>query len=83
MNIVSEILEILFDGLTYAATHIPQALGQAITNFLLESTTTEGVTSYTGLTGAGQVVVAFAGVSLALSLVYLGINFVLSWGKNR
>lgn len=44
------------------------------------TTTTEGVTH---LSDAGQIVIAFGAVSLALSLVYLGINFVLSWGRNR
>jgi hypothetical protein len=43
-------------------------------------TTTEGVSH---LSDAGQIVVVFGAVALALSLVYLGINFVLSWGHNR
>ena len=77
-NIVTDILTTLFAGLTSAATSIPSALGSAIVNFM--TTTTEGVTH---LSEVGQIVVAFGGVSLALSLVYLGINFVLSWGHNR
>lgn len=77
-NIVTDILTTLFAGLTSAAQSIPAALGSAIVNFM--TTTTEGVTH---LSDAGQIVVAFGGVSLALTLVYLGINFVLSWGHNR
>lgn len=77
-NIVSDILNTLFSGLSTAATQIPTALGQAIVGFM--TTTTEGVTH---LSDAGQIVVVFGAVSLALSLVYLGINFVLSWGHNR
>lgn len=82
MNIVQEILDILFDGLTEAATNIPTALGSAITNFMLTTTGT-GSDAVTHLSSAGQIIVAFAGVSLALSLVYLGVNFVFSWGHNR
>ena len=77
-NIVNDILTTLFAGLQTAATAIPSALGQAIVGFM--TTTTEGVTH---LSDAGQIVIAFGAVSLALSLVYLGINFVLSWGRNR
>lgn len=77
-NIVTDILNTLFAGLQTAATQIPTALGQAIVGFM--TTTTEGVTH---LSDAGQIVVTFGAVSLALSLVYLGINFVLSWGHNR
>ena len=77
-NIVTDILTTLFSGLQTAAQQIPNALGSAIVGFM--TTTTEGATH---LSDAGQIVVAFAGVSLALSLVYLGINFVLSWGHNR
>lgn len=77
-NIVTDILNTLFAGLSTAASQIPTALGSAIVGFM--TTTTDGVTH---LSDAGQIVVAFASVSLALSLVYLGINFVLSWGHNR
>lgn len=77
-NIVTDILTTLFSGLQTAATQIPNALGSAIVGFM--TTTTEGVTH---LSDAGQIVIAFGAVSLALSLVYLGINFVLSWGRNR
>ena len=77
-NIVTDILTTLFSGLTTAAQAIPSALGKAIVEFM--TTTTEGVTH---LSDAGQIVIAFGAVSLALSLVYLGINFVLSWGRNR
>jgi hypothetical protein len=77
-NIVTDILTTLFAGLSNAAQAIPAALGQAIVGFM--TTTTEGVTH---LSDAGQIVIAFGAVSLALSLVYLGINFVLSWGRNR
>lgn len=77
-NIVTDIMSTLFAGLTEAAEEIPSALGSAIVNFMTE--TTEGVTH---LSGAGQIIIAFAGVSLALSLVYLGINFVFSFGRNR
>ena len=77
-NIVTDILTTLFSGLSTAATSIPAALGQSIVGFM--TTTTEGVTH---LSDAGQIVVTFGAVSLALSLVYLGINFVLSWGHNR
>lgn len=77
-NIVTEILNTLFSGLTLAAEQIPLALGKSIVSFM--TTTTEGVTH---LSDVGQIVVAFGAVSLALSLVYLGINFVLSWGHNR
>lgn len=77
-NIVNDILTTLFAGLQTAATAIPQALGQAIVGFM--TTTSEGVTH---LSDAGQIVVAFGAISLALSLVYLGVNFVLSWGRNR
>lgn len=77
-NIVTDIMNTLFSGLSTAATQIPQALGQAIVGFM--TTTTEGVTH---LSDAGQIVIVFAAVSLALSLVYLGINFVLSFGHNR
>lgn len=77
-NIVTDILNTLFSGLTTAAERIPAALGQAIVGFM--TNTTEGVTH---LSDAGQIVVTFGAVSLALSLVYLGINFVLSWGHNR
>lgn len=77
-NIVTDIMSTLFAGLTSAAQAIPSALGSAIVNFM--TTTTEGVTH---LSDAGQIIVAFAGVSLALTLVYLGINFVFSWGNNR
>ena len=77
-NIVTDILSTLFAGLSQAAQQIPSALGSAIVGFM--TTTTEGVTH---LSDAGQIVVAFGGVSLALTLVYLGINFVLSWGHNR
>ena len=77
-NIVTDILNTLFSGLSTAATQIPSALGQAIVGFM--TITTDGVTH---LSDAGQIVVVFGAVSLALSLVYLGINFVLSWGHNR
>lgn len=77
-NIVTDILTTLFSGLSQAATSIPSALGDAIVGFM--TTTTEGATH---LSNAGQIVIAFGAVSLALSLVYLGINFVLSWGRNR
>lgn len=77
-NIVTDILTTLFSGLSMAAQQIPSALGSAIVGFM--TTTTEGVTH---LSDAGQIVIAFGAVSLALSLVYLGINFVLSWGRNR
>lgn len=77
-NLVTDILGTLFAGLNTAATSIPTALGSAIVNFM--TTTTDGVTH---LSDVGYIVVTFAAVSLALSLVYLGINFVLSWGKNR
>lgn len=81
-NLVTEVLDILFGGLTEGASQIPQALGQAITNFMTTSTTVEGVTT-THLSDAGQIIVVFASISLCLSLVYLGINFVFSWGHNR
>lgn len=77
-NIVGDILTTLFSGLSTAAQAIPSALGEAIVGFM--TTTTEGVTH---LSDAGQIVIAFGAISLALSLVYLGINFVLSWGRNR
>lgn len=77
-NIVTDILTTLFSGLSTAAQSIPSALGEAIVGFM--TTTTDGVTH---LSDAGQIVIAFGAVSLALSLVYLGINFVLSWGRNR
>ena len=77
-NIVTDILTTLFAGLSQAAQQIPAALGSAIVGFM--TTTTEGTTH---LSDAGQIVIAFGAVSLALSLVYLGINFVLSWGRNR
>lgn len=78
VNIVGDILDTLFSGLSKAATDIPSALGNAITGFM-----TKTVDGATHLSDAGQIVVVFAAVSLALSLVYLGINFVLSWGRNR
>lgn len=81
-NLVTEILDILFSGFANGATAIPQALGQAITSFMTTSTTVEGVTT-THLSDAGQIIVVFASISLLLSLVYLGINFVFSWGHNR
>lgn len=81
-TIVGEILETLLSGLTTAATQIPSALGQAIVGFMT-TTTGEGSSAVTHLSSAGQIVIAFGAVSLALSLVYLGINFVLSWGRNR
>lgn len=77
-NIVTDIMTTLFAGLQTAATQIPAALGDAIVNFM--TTTTEGTTH---LSDAGQIIIAFAAVSLALSLVYLGINFVFSFGRNR
>lgn len=81
MSVVSDILNTLFEGLSTAATKIPEALGQSIVGFI--ATTNSETGAITGLSNAGFIVVAFAGVSLALSLVYLGINFVLSWGHNR
>lgn len=77
-NIVTDILSTLFSGLETAAQKIPAALGNAIVGFM--TTSSEGGTH---LSDAGQIVVVFGAVSLALSLVYLGINFVLSWGHNR
>lgn len=81
-NIVTDILNTLFSGLTTAAQQIPAALGQAIVGFMTTQTGT-GESAVTHLSDAGQIVVTFGAVSLALSLVYLGINFVLSWGHNR
>ena len=71
-------MQTLFSGLSESAQRIPQALGQSITGFMI--TTNDGVSH---LSDAGQVVVVFGAIALALSLVYLGINFVLSWGHNR
>ena len=59
-NIVTDILNTLFAGLSTAAQQIPSALGSAIVGFM--TTTTEGVTH---LSDAGQIVVAFGGVRLA------------------
>lgn len=81
-NIVTDILTTLFSGLSTAAQAIPSALGSAIVGFMT-TTTGEGASAATHLSDAGQIVIAFGAVSLALSLVYLGINFVLSWGRNR
>lgn len=77
-NIVTDILTTLFSGLSQSASALPSALGDSIVGFM--TTTSDGVTH---LSSAGQIVIAFGAVSLSLSLVYLGINFVLSWGRNR
>ena len=82
VQLVQDILDILFAGLTDAATSIPTALGSAITNFMTV-TTGEGASAVTRLSDQGQILVTFMGVSLALSLVYLGVNVIFSFGHNR
>ena len=78
-NLMTEILGILFSGLTTTATSMGQAIVNMVKAVFLE--TVEGTTS---LNVFGVLIVIFAGISLALSLFRWALNFITSFGnRNR
>lgn len=78
-TLMTEILGILFSGLTTTATSMGEAIVNMVKAVFLQ--TTEGVTS---LNVFGILIVIFAGISLALSLFRWALNFITSFGnRNR
>lgn len=76
-SIMTEILSLLFSGLTETATSMGTAIVNMVKAIFLQ--TTEGVTS---LNVFGSLIVIFAGISLALSLFRLMVVHIASLNGN-
>lgn len=77
-NVLQDIIEILMSGLEEVGSGIASALTSTMSNFFVE--TVDGAQQ---LSTAGGIVIVFVGLSLALSLSYLAINYIFSLGNNR
>lgn len=79
MNILTQIIQILVGGISGVATHLGAGLSELATAIFLEGT---GETQT--LSVFGTLIVAFAGISLAIGLSRWVLNFVTSLGaRNR
>ena len=83
VQIMRNIIEILVGGISGIATGIGQGLSTLAQNLMLV-TTGEGASAVTELSTFGNLVVVFAGISLAIGLSRWVVNFVASLGaRNR
>lgn len=83
VQIMQEIIEILVGGISGVATGIGQGLSTLAQNLMLV-TSGEGASAVTKLSTFGNLVVVFAGISLAIGLSRWVVNFVASLGaRNR
>ena len=78
MNIMTQILQILFAGLTTTATSMGGAIVAMVQAVFLTGTG-ENIT----LNIFGQLVVVFAGISLALQLFRWSLGFITSFGRRN
>lgn len=79
MEIVTQILQILFSGFSTTATSMGSAISSMVQNLFL--VTSEGSTT---LSTFGTLVVVFAAVTLSLALFRWTLNFITSFGnRNR
>lgn len=77
-TVLQDIIDILISGLTSVGTGIAEGLTNTMSGFFID--TTSGTAQ---LSTAGGIVIVFVGLSLALSLSYLAINYIFSLGNNR
>ena len=83
VQIMQSIIEILVGGISGVATGIGQGLSTLAQNLMLV-TIGEGASAVTELSTFGNLVVVFAGISLAIGLSRWVVNFVASLGaRNR
>lgn len=83
VQIMQEIIQILVGGISGVATGIGQGLSTLAQNLMLV-TSGEGASAVTKLSTFGNLVVVFAGISLAIGLSRWVVNFVASLGaRNR
>ena len=83
VQIMQSIIEILVGGISGVATGIGQGLSTLAQNLMLV-TTGEGASAVTELSTFDNLVVVFAGISLAIGLSRWVVNFVASLGaRNR
>lgn len=83
VQIMQAIIEILVGGITGVASGIGQGLSNLAQNVMLV-TTGEGASAVTELSTFGNLVVVFAGISLAIGLCRWVVNFITSLGaRNR
>ena len=83
VQIMKAIIEILVGGITEVSAGIGQGLSSLAQNVMLV-TTGEGASAVTQLSAFGNLVVVFAGISLAFGLCRWVVNFVASLGaRNR
>lgn len=83
VEIMQAIIEILVGGISGVASGIGQGLSTLAQSVFLQTTGT-GESATTSLSVFGVLVVAFAGISLAIGLSRWVVNFVASLGaRNR
>ena len=81
--LVTAIIEILVSGISGIATGVGQGLSTLAQNIFFTTTGT-GETATTGLSVLGVCIIAFAAISLGLSLCRWVLNFFTSLGaRNR
>lgn len=80
-TVLQEFIEILTDGLSSMASNIGAGVNAYVTDLFLETTTTAGVTTVTGLSTFGGVAAVFGGVSLAVGLGTMLFTWIRSLGN--
>lgn len=81
-NLLSEIISILVGGISGIATGVGQGLS-TLANSIFLQTVGEGASAVTSLSPFGYLIVAFAGISLAMGLCRWVVNFVTSLGQRN
>ena len=76
-EVLNEIISLLTDGIGSIASGIGQGLGNLVTEIFLKTSENGEVT---GLSTFGGVIIIFAGVSLAIGLSKLVVNWVTGLG---
>lgn len=81
-NILSEIISLLVGGITGVATGIGEGLSTLVQSVFLQ-TTGSGESAVTSLSVFGQIIIIFAGISLAIGLCRWVVNFCTSLGQRN
>ncbi len=79
-GLMTEIISLLFGGLTASATAIGGGLSAYVTAIFATATVSGDTTTY-ALTTFGGLIIIFAGISLAIGLSRWVLNWVTSFGN--
>ncbi len=82
-SVVTSIIETLVAGITGIASGIGSGLSELVKSIFFTTTTAEGGASTTTISVFGIMIVAFAGISLAIGLSRWVLQFLTSLGARN